>query len=151
MLFLRYPNNNFGPHTFPTEIAPRLGSSRDHLRIEADGHLLNTMDPPSVPLKSGATPPPTSVPMVQLQQVPTPQQSQRMKRYSEDIAKRNAQLERKERTNEFLRQSIRCCLQFALALRQSHSCHRQNHHFLNHTCFEKYTGWSVWSDSGFWK
>ena len=48
-----------------------------------------------------------SVPMVQLQQIPTPQQSQRMKRYSEEIAKRNAQMERKERTDQFLRQSIR--------------------------------------------
>ena len=81
------------------------------MRIEPDGHFLNMMDPPSVPSKSsGSTPPPqptVSVPMVQLQQIPTPQQSQRMKRYSEEIAKRNAQMERKERTDQFLRQSIR--------------------------------------------
>ena len=66
------------------------------------------MDPPSVPSKSSvSTPPPQTVPMVQLQQVPTPQQSQRMKQYSAEIAKRNAQMERKERTDQFLRQSIR--------------------------------------------
>ena len=81
------------------------------MRIEPDGHFLNMMDPPSVPSKSsGSTPPPqptVSVPMVQLQQIPTPQQSQRMKQYSAEIAKRNAQMERKERTDQFLRQSIR--------------------------------------------
>ena len=91
----------------PTALKTR--SSRDHLRIEPDGHFLNMMDPPSVPSKP--SPPQSgqqqSVPMVQLQQIPTPQQSQRMKRYSEEIAKRNAQMERKERTDQFLRQSIR--------------------------------------------
>ena len=90
---------------FRTEIAPH--SSRDHLRIEPDGHFLNMMDPPSVPSKSSGSTPPPAMPMVQLQQVPTPQQSQRMKRYGEEIAKRNAQMERKERTDQFLRQSIR--------------------------------------------
>ena len=98
--------------TSQSESAPTTTrSSRDHLRIEPDGHFLNMMDPPSVPSKP--SPPQSgqqqqqSVPMVQLQQIPTPQQSQRMKRYSEEIAKRNAQMERKERTDQFLRQSIR--------------------------------------------
>ncbi len=44
--------------------------SRDHLRIERDGRLINTMEPPPLP---------------------TPQQSQRIKKYSEEISKRHAE------------------------------------------------------------
>jgi hypothetical protein len=44
--------------------------SRDHLRIERDGRLINTMEAPPLP---------------------TPQQSQRMKKYSEEISKRQAE------------------------------------------------------------
>ena len=43
--------------------------SRDHLKIEKDGRLINTMEPP---------------PLIRDQQ-PTPEQSQRIKRYGEDI------------------------------------------------------------------
>ena len=39
--------------------------------------------------------------------LPTPQQSQRMKKYGEDIARRTAEQERKAAQNEFLRHSIR--------------------------------------------
>ena len=59
---------------------------RDHIRIEKDGRLINTMEGPPVP---------------------TPQQSQRMKKYGEDIARRAAEQERKAVQNEFLRHSIR--------------------------------------------
>jgi len=44
--------------------------SRDHLRIERDGRLINTMEPPPIP---------------------TPQQSQRMREYSEKINKSKAE------------------------------------------------------------
>jgi len=60
--------------------------SRDHLRIEKDGRLINTMEPPPLP---------------------TPQQSERIKKYGEDIARRTAEQERKAAQNEFLRHSIR--------------------------------------------
>lgn len=60
--------------------------SRDHLRIEKDGRLINTMEAPPLP---------------------TPQQSQRIKKYGEDIARRTAEAERKAVQNEFLRHSIR--------------------------------------------
>ena len=59
---------------------------RDHLRIEKDGRLINTMEPPPLP---------------------TPQQSERIKKYGEDIARRTAEQERKAVQNEFLRHSIR--------------------------------------------
>lgn len=39
--------------------------------------------------------------------LPTPQQSERMKKYGEDIARRAAEQERKAVQNEFLRHSIR--------------------------------------------
>lgn len=45
--------------------------SRDHLRIEKDGRLINTMEPP---------------PLIRDHQ-PTPEQSQRIKKYGEDIGK----------------------------------------------------------------
>ncbi len=77
----------------PPSAAPPTLSSRDHLRIEQDGHLRNTLEGPQRPT-AGV-------------QQPTPQQSQRMKKYSEEISKRNAQIEKRERTNDFLRQSIR--------------------------------------------
>ena len=60
--------------------------SRDHLRIERDGRLINTMEPPPLP---------------------TPQQSERIKKYGEDIARRRDEQERKQVQNEFLRHSIR--------------------------------------------
>lgn len=50
---------------------PGMGlPSRDHLRIEKDGRLINTMEAPPLP---------------------TPQQSQRIKKYSEEISKRQAE------------------------------------------------------------
>ena len=52
----------------PESLAP---PSRDHLKIEKDGRLINTMEPP---------------PLIRDQQ-PTPEQSQRIKRYGEDIGK----------------------------------------------------------------
>ena len=39
--------------------------------------------------------------------LPTPQQSERMKKYGEDIVRRAAEQERKAQQNEFLRHSIR--------------------------------------------
>ena len=39
--------------------------------------------------------------------MPTPQQSERMKKYGEDIVRRAAEQERKAQQNEFLRHSIR--------------------------------------------
>ena len=54
-------------HSPPPDGGP---PSRDHLRIERDGRLINTMEPPPLP---------------------TPQQSQRIKKYSEEISKRNAE------------------------------------------------------------
>ena len=44
--------------------------ARDHLRIERDGRLINTMEAPPLP---------------------TPQQSQRMKKYSDEITKRHVE------------------------------------------------------------
>ena len=52
---------------------PPSRPSRDHIRIEKDGQLFNTMEPP---------------PLIRDQQ-PTPEQSQRIKRYGEDIGKTN--------------------------------------------------------------
>ena len=68
---------------------------RGHLRIQEDGNLLNTKEGPPVPV-----PPPQY-------SSPTEQQSLRMKKYSDEIAKKNLEMERREKTNEFLRQSIR--------------------------------------------
>jgi len=60
--------------------------SRDHLRIEKDGRLINTMEPPPLP---------------------TPQQSERIKKYGEDIVRKKEEQDRKAAQNEFLRHSIR--------------------------------------------
>merc|ERR1712223_562096 len=59
--------------------------SRDHLRIEKDGRLINTMEPPPLPF--------------------TPEQSERIKKYGEDIARRTAEHGRKAAQDEFLRHS----------------------------------------------
>ena len=77
---------------------------RGHLRIEADGHLLNTIEPP--------TPPPGGHRSGkhqhhQLQQMPTEQQSLRMKQYHDEIMRKNLEVEKRHKTNEFLRHSIR--------------------------------------------
>merc|ERR1712214_59711 len=72
-------------HSLNRKSSP-LPPNRDHIRIEKDGRLINTMEGPPVP---------------------TPQQSQRMKKYGEDIARRAAEQERKAVQNEFLRHSIR--------------------------------------------
>lgn len=62
--------------------------ARDHLKIEKDGRLIVTSeDPPEVP--------------------PTAQQSQRIKKYEAEMAKRAAETEKKSQQDEFLRHSIR--------------------------------------------
>jgi hypothetical protein len=72
----------------PDLVAPH---SRDHLRIEKDGRLINTMEAP--PLSRDSQ--------------PTPEQSERIRKYGEEIARRAAEQERKSAHNEFLRHSIR--------------------------------------------
>lgn len=72
-------------HSLNRKSSP-LPPNRDHIRIEKDGRLINTMEGPPLP---------------------TPQQSERMKKYGEDIARRAAEQERKAVQNEFLRHSIR--------------------------------------------
>ena len=74
----------------PDLVAP---GPRDHLRIEKDGRLINTMEPP--PLIRDHHP------------HPTPEQSERIKRYGEDIARRAAEQGRRSAHNEILRHSIR--------------------------------------------
>ncbi len=74
--------------------------SRDHLRIERDGNLLNTREGPTPPSRdhhhqgSGFV-------------VPTEQQSQRMKKYSDELVKRAREAERRDKSEDFLRLSIR--------------------------------------------
>lgn len=70
-------------HSPPPEGGP---PPRDHLKIERDGRLINTMEAPPLP---------------------TPQQIQRIKKFSEEISKRQAEQERRQIQNELLRQSIR--------------------------------------------
>lgn len=88
------------------EIPPAL-LSRDHLRIEKDGHLLNTQDAPGVVrnghINSGSLGRGPSGSIVQ----PTEQQSLRMKKYSEDIKRKNLELEKRKESQEMLRLSIR--------------------------------------------
>lgn len=67
----------------PGLVAP---PSRDHLRIDKDGAFINMSEPPPLP---------------------TPEQSQRIKKYGEDIARRAAEQERRTAQDEFLRQSLR--------------------------------------------
>ena len=54
--------------------------------VEKDGRLINTMEPPPLP---------------------TPQQSERIKKYGEDIVRKKEEQDRKAAQNEFLRHSIR--------------------------------------------
>ena len=56
------------------------------LCLEKDGRLINTMEPPPLP---------------------TPQQSERIKKYGEDIVRKKEEQDRKAAQNEFLRHSIR--------------------------------------------
>ena len=75
--------NNFKNNYFFTEPPPSR-PSRDHIRIEKDGQLFNTMEPP---------------PLIRDQQ-PTPEQSQRIKRYGEDIGKKNHSGEQKNSSSK---------------------------------------------------
>ena len=56
------------------------------MNVEKDGRLINTMEPPPLP---------------------TPQQSERIKKYGEDIVRKKEEQDRKAAQNEFLRHSIR--------------------------------------------
>jgi len=80
--------------------APPL-ASRDHLRIERDGVLLNSRDGPTPP-RAGSVGNGGSGYVR-----PTEQQSLRMKKYSEEIIRKNLEQERRDRGEEFLRHSIR--------------------------------------------
>lgn len=86
---LSISNGHSNRRSFPEP--PPSRPSRDHIRIEKDGQLFNTMEPP---------------PLIRDQQ-PTPEQSQRIKRYGEDIARRAAEQERRSTQNEILRHSLR--------------------------------------------
>ncbi len=89
---------------------PPALNSRDHLRIERDGHLRNDRQGPSPPdrgssgrgsgLRANGG---SGSGFMQ----PTEQQSLRIKKYSEEIMRRNMESERRERGEEFLRQSLR--------------------------------------------
>ena len=81
-------SNGHSLHRRSRQSPPELVNlpSRDHLRIEKDGRLINTMEPPPLP---------------------TPQESKRIKKYEEDIARRAAEQERKAAQDQFLRHSIR--------------------------------------------
>lgn len=89
---------------------PVTPPSRDHLRIEKDGVLVNTM--------SGPTPPPAKPTTASSSGGgsgggggyyvrPDEQQSLRIKKYSEEIARKNLEQERRQRDEQFLRHSVR--------------------------------------------
>ena len=73
---------------------PPMLSARDHLRIEQDGHLLNTLPGPKLPPGNK---------WVQ----PNKEQSLRIQKYSNDLTKESLEADRKQRENQLLRQSIR--------------------------------------------
>lgn len=112
---------------------PPTLNRRSHLRIEDDGHLLNTQQGPPIPKppnsagssgsgssgssggSAGSTQPqgPTWI-------QPTEQQSQRMKKYYDEINKREREAESRAKSNDLLRQSIRNS-QKMIALKHSES------------------------------
>ena len=67
---------------------------RDHLRIEEDGHLANSLAGPTPPSRGQFA-------------APNEEQSARIQRYSTELTKRGLDAERRVRENEFLRQSLR--------------------------------------------
>ena len=90
---------------YDTPPPPAL-NARDHLRIERDGHLLNTREGPSpardrkILANNGGSRNNSYV-------RPDEQQSQRIQMYTEELARRNLEQERRERNDDFLRHSIR--------------------------------------------
>ncbi len=84
---------------------PPALNSRDHLRIERDGHLRNTKEGPSLPNRGSYGH--NSSSNGSGFRKPTEQESLRIKKYSEEIMRKNLESERRERHEEFLRQSLR--------------------------------------------
>lgn len=68
--------------------------SREHLRIEEDGRLVNRAVPPQVPSKTA-------------DDVPNAEQMERIRKYQEDERKKREKEERIAREEEFLRSSLR--------------------------------------------
>ena len=97
---------------------PPMLSARDHLRIEQDGHLLNTLPGPKLP--------PGGNKWVQ----PNKEQSLRIQKYSNDLTKKSLEAERKQRENQLLRQSIRTSQKMNRLKEQQQQ--QQHHHLLNH-------------------
>jgi len=79
------PSNGVGKPTLP---------SREHLRIEEDGRLVNRAVPPQVPSKSA-------------DDVPNAEQMERIRKYQEEERKKREKEERTAREDEFLRSSLR--------------------------------------------
>ncbi|XP_065583963.1 protein PALS1-like [Artemia franciscana] len=78
--------------------------SRDHLRIEEDGRLINRAQPPSVPSKTNQLP---QAQTIEMTEQPSKQQLERIKKYQEDTKKKKELEEKLAREEEFLRSSLR--------------------------------------------